>query len=322
MSQLSDVPGISVGHAHDSEKITGCTVILTGEEGAVAGVDVRGGAPGSRENKLLDPEKRVERVHGIFLTGGSAFGLEAAGGVMDYLREKKIGFPTGVIPVPIVPASVIFDLGVGSPQPPSADMARRACEKCSEGEEKTSGNLGAGYGATVGKIMGGEGMMKGGLGQASTGLKSGVKIGVLVVVNCFGNVIEADSGSVLAGTFDREKGLFIPAVSAMEEIDSTSRQNSNNTTLAVVATDAGLNKAEATKVAGMAQNGLARSISPAHTMFDGDSVYAISTGVRQADISLLGEKAALLVSSAIERAVRSARPLAGIPSHSGLVIDE
>lgn len=319
MNFITDIQGIKVGHASDEEILTGCSVVLTGESGAVAGVDVRGGAPGSRENILLAPEKKVDKVHAILLSGGSAFGLEAAGGVMRYLRKKNIGYRTGVIPVPIVPASVIFDLDVGEPDFPTSELGLEACEKATAKKGKT-GNVGAGYGATVGKIRGRNFAMQGGLTGDSLRLKNGVKIGVMVVVNCFGEVID-EKGEILAGVYNREEKYFIPTINTMEEIDADKNlgKDFKNTTLVVIATDAHLNKSSAKKLAQMGQNGIARAIRPAHSMFDGDTVYALSTGDKNADLNLLGAKSADLVAQTIRSAINEAEMLAGIPASSDII---
>ncbi len=318
MSFITDVPGIKVGHDRDEESLTGCTVILTGKKGAVAGVDVRGGAPGSRENVLLEPEKKVNRVHAILLTGGSAFGLEAAGGVMKFLKNKDIGHNTGVIPVPIVPASVIFDLNIGEPDFPTADMGYAACESASERRVET-GNAGAGYGATVGKIRGKDFSMKGGLSGVAVKLKNGVNIGVLAVVNCMGEIVDR-TGEILAGAYNKEENSFISTVETMEKInvEQNSADSHKNTTLVVIATDARLNKSKAKKLAQMGQNGIARTIRPAHSMLDGDTVYALSTGNKNADLNLLGIRAADLVVEAVHSAIKEAEMLAGIPAHTDI----
>ena len=321
MGFLSDIPGIKVGNVRDERILTGCTVILTGKEGAVTGVDVRGGSPGSRENMLLAPEKQVDRVHAILLSGGSAFGLEAAGGVMNYLKEKNSGYPTGIKPVPIVPASVIFDLGLGEPDFPTAEMGYAACEEAgTKNSHSSSGNVGAGYGATIGKIRGRDYAMKGGLSEAFLQLETGVNMGVLVVVNCFGEIISRN-GEILAGPYDREQEQFISTVNTMEKLDAdrNAAGPGENTTLAVIAVDAGLNKAKARKLAEMGQNGIARAIRPAHSMFDGDTVYALSTGNKKADLSLLGSRAADLVAAAIRSAIQEAEMLAGIPARKDII---
>lgn len=312
MCSITDIPGISVGHAQKEEGITGCTVILTGEEGAVGGVDVRGGAPGSRELALLSPEKLVDRVHGLFLTGGSAFGLDAASGVMEYLREKGIGFPTGIMPVPILPAAVLFDFLIGDPVWPDGEMAYEAA-KSAHGERVEMGSVGAGYGATIGKILGPKTMMKSGLGSSSCTLPDGIKVGALVVVNAFGDVIDPRDGCFIGGLYDRERGLFLDTVKVMEESQTKRDFTLQNTTLGVVATDAQLTKAQAVKLAQMGQSGLTQTLRPAHTMFDGDTVFALATGRREeeVDLSLLGVLAAKVMVEAVLRAIGEATSLGG-----------
>lgn len=312
---ITDVPGISVGHAHDSEAQTGCTVILCGEEGATAGVDVRGAAPGTRETDLLDPSNLVERVHAILLTGGSAFGLDAAGGVMRYLEERDIGFNTAVARVPIVPAAVIFDLAVGNPKVrPDARMGYEACEHA-KADSTEEGRIGAGIGAAVGKITGIANASSGGIGMASVELTGGAIVGVIVVVNAFGDIINPSNGQILAGARAGRHWLDTSrAIASAGDHRSKAKPPAaphpfaviTNTTLAVVATNAKLTKAQARKVASMAQDGFARAIRPAHTMFDGDVVFALSTGNVQSDVTTIGSIAAELTAQAIVRVGQNA----------------
>lgn len=317
MDTITAVPGIKVGHAQDETALTGCTVILTGPEGATAGVDVRGGAPGSREIALLSPEKHVEKVHGILLTGGSAYGLAAADGVMQYLREREIGFETGVIPVPIVPAAVLFDLALGKPNWPDAAMGYQACTAASSGETK-QGNVGAGLGASVGKIMGMQHAMKGGLGSSAVELSNGVIIGAIAAVNCGGDVKDPETNKLIAGAYHQDKSKFFDTMQVMRNRLAKQDFSGENTTLAVVATNAALSKSEAKKVAEMAQNGLAKTLWPAHTTFDGDTVFALSTGEFETDISLVGAQAAEVVAQAILQAVKTADSVADLLSYSDL----
>jgi L-aminopeptidase/D-esterase-like protein len=301
---LTDVRGIEVGHAQDEEALTGCTVILC-RKGAVAGVDVRGSAPGTRETDLLDPINLVQKVHAIVLAGGSAFGLDAATGVMRYLEEQQVGFETGAAKVPIVPAAILYDLDLGhaSVRPDSA-MGYLAASRASSAPP-AEGNVGAGTGASVGKIRGMKYAMKSGMGTWSVNIH-GVIIGALVAVNAIGDVIDPRTGTKIAGlrsssTLDwMKKGRARAA-------------KQSNTVIGVVATNAKLTKAEATKVAQMAQDGLAQSIRPAHTMFDGDTIFALATGERQADISMVGAFAAEVMAEAIVRAVKSAKAAGGLP---------
>ena len=313
MKSIVDVPGIKVGHAQLSRELTGCTVILTGANGATAGVDIRGGAPGSRESALLAPEKAVDKIHGLLLTGGSAFGLDAAAGVMEYLKEKKIGFKTGIMPVPIVPASVIFDLIIGEPAWPDASLAYSACQSASSSEMKR-GNVGAGIGATIGKIKGPNFIMKSGVGTAYYKFTNGVSLGALVVLNAFGDVRCQHTGQIIAGAYDRDNNKFLNTMATLEKSKTNKEFDIENTTLVVLATDAGLDKTKAKKIAELGQNGLARSLSPVHTMLDGDTVYAVSTGDKEIDLSLLGNKATEIISEAILDSIHSAEMIAGVPS--------
>jgi len=306
---ITDVSGISVGHAHDIEARTGCTVVLCGKEGATAGVDVRGAAPGTRETDLLDPSNLVERVHAILLTGGSAFGLDAAGGVMRYLEERSIGFDAMVARVPIVPAAVIFDLAVGdSKVRPDSRMGYEACENASSAIVE-EGQVGAGAGAMVGKITGIANASPGGIGTASMKTGTGATVGVIVVVNAYGDVIVPSNGQILAGARGSRGWIDTARVIASIAPTYPERRASSvieNTTLAVVATDAKLTKAQARKVASMAHDGFARAIRPVHTMFDGDVIFALSTGEVHTDVTVIGTVAAELIAQAIVRVGRGA----------------
>ncbi|MBI2972547.1 MAG: P1 family peptidase [Armatimonadetes bacterium] len=310
MPQITDVHGITVGHATDLGAATGCTVIVC-EQGAVAGVDVRGSAPGTRETDLLRPMNLVERVHAVLLTGGSAFGLAAADGVMRFLEERGIGFETGVAKVPIVPAAVIFDLAVGNAKVrPGPEMGHAAARAAIRNVEE--GSVGVGAGATVGKLLGPSSAMKGGVGTWSVRLPRGVIVGALVVVNAFGDVLDNDTGAILAGARDPGSGRFLNMAEmllTMEEMPGFPR----NSTLGVVATNATLTKEAANKLAQMAHDGLARVISPAHTMFDGDVIFALSLGEAKANLLSLGVAAERAVAEAVKRAVRLAKGLGGIP---------
>ena len=302
MSSICDVPGIQVGHAHNESARTGCTVILPTQE-VVAGVDVRGSAPGTREVDLLQPVRLVQRIHAILLTGGSAFGLGAANGVQSFLEERDIGFDTGVAKVPIVPTAVIFDLAVGDPGTrPDADMGYEACKSATFYESR-EGLVGVGCGATVGKAAGQQYASWGGVGTCSHTLANGVVVGVLTVVNAFGEVIDDTTGEILAGVKNPDGVGFIDSLSIMKQRGLTSFSGTN-TTLCVVATNAALSRETATKLAQMAQDGLARVIRPSHTMYDGDIVFALSTGDKANDINLLGAVASNLVAESIKRAVR------------------
>jgi len=317
---ITDVPGIAVGHAQDLAAITGCTVVLC-EKGAVGGVDQRGGAPGTRETDLLRPMHLVERAHAVLLTGGSAFGLDAASGVMAYLEERKVGFNVGVTHVPIVPAAVLFDLGIGDPHVrPDAAMGRAACESASS-EPPAQGCVGVGTGACVGSIYGPGFQMKGGVGTASVNLGGGLIVGALVAANAFGDVFDPDTGQIIAGARKPPKGKQLAGtLTAMRSLLGRTAMGlaARNTVIGVVATNAALTKEGANKVAQMAQNGLARVVRPAHTMFDGDTLFALSTGKKRADVSLIGAYAAEVVAQAILNGIRAATSLGGRPSISDL----
>ena len=301
---LTDVQGIEVGHAQDDEGLTGCTVILC-RKGAIAGVDIRGGAPGTRETDLLNPINLVQKVHAIVLAGGSAFGLEAATGVMRYLEEKKIGYKLREARVPIVPAAILYDLSVGraSARPDSA-MGYLAASRASSAPP-AEGNIGAGTGASVGKIRGMKYAMKAGLGTWGVDL-DGVIVGALVAVNAVGDVIDPRSGIRIAG-------LRSGATLNWMKKGQTHSAVKSNTVIGVVATNARLTKTQATKVAQMAQDGLAQAIRPAHTMFDGDTIFAVATGEKKADVSTIGAFAAEVMAEAIVRAVKMAKPAGGLP---------
>jgi len=317
---ITDIPGIEVGYSQDEEALTGCTVILC-RKGAVAGVDVRGSAPGTRETDLLDPVNLVEKVHAVVLAGGSAFGLEAASGVMRYLVEQNIGFDTGAGKVPIVPAAILFDLNLGRGDlHPDAEMGYRAASAASS-DAPAEGNVGAGAGASVGKIFGLESAMKAGIGTASMNV-GGLVVGTIMAVNSFGDVIDPHTGQIVAGARSAnqgtlklgQEGYFADTL----EIMKTGRTilgfaTKSNTVIGVVATNARLTKPEATKVAQMAQDGLARTIQPAHTMVDGDAIFALATGKKKADVSTVGAFAAEVVAQAILRGVQKAAPAGGLP---------
>jgi L-aminopeptidase/D-esterase-like protein len=318
---LIDVPGIQVGHAHDEEAITGCTVVLTAA-GAVCGVDVRGGAPGTRETDLLNPVASISEVHSVLLSGGSAFGAAAATGVMDWLLEHDIGYHIQVTRVPLVPAAVILDLAIGrADRWPDARMGYDACANAHTATTVAEGSVGVGMGATVGKIEGIKAAMKGGVGTWAEMLADGTIIGAMAVCNAFGDVYD-EAGNILAGVRDLEQGGFANAMHLMRQ-EKTLRalkrwrrvpnEAISNTTLAVVATDARLTKTEATKMAQMAQDGLSRTIRPVHTPFDGDTVFALSTGQREAPaLAVLGSVAADVLARAIERCVTQATTMGGI----------
>lgn len=309
---LTDVAGLAVGHWTDLESATGCTVILC-PSGATAAVDVRGAAPATRETDLLRPENTVQQAHAVLLTGGSAFGLAAADGVMRYLEERGIGFPTSAGPVPIVPAASLFDLGLGSPtRRPGPSEGYAACLAASGGPVE-QGSIGAGTGATVAHLGGRESRLKGGLGSASRRLRSGITVGAIVAVNAFGDILSTD-GRVLAGS-GRADGTRLRTVANIEDLAERPARLGEQTTLGLVATDADLSRPALLRVAQMAHDGLARAIRPAHTGYDGDCVFALATGRRPAVAStIVGAVAAELLALAVERAILEARSVDGVPT--------
>ncbi|HLA07970.1 MAG TPA: P1 family peptidase [Anaerolineales bacterium] len=320
---ITDVRGIEVGHAQDENALTGCTVILC-RKGAVAGVDVRGGAPGTRETDLLNPVNLVQKVHAVTLAGGSAYGLDAATGVMRYLEEKNIGFNTGAAKVPIVPAAILYDLNIGwADVRPDSVMGYKAAASASS-TTPAEGNIGVGAGASVGKMAGAKQAMKAGVGTASMEIGGGVIVGAIVAVNAFGDVIDPLTGQIIAGLRSGKVGplrvgkkdYFADTLAMMKSplgrgiLGLAMR---SNTVIGVVATNASLTKAQATKVAQMAQDGIARTIRPAHSMLDGDVIFALSTGSKKADVSIIGAFAAEVITEAILRAVKKAKSAGGLP---------
>jgi L-aminopeptidase/D-esterase-like protein len=320
---ITDIPGIEVGQAQDDEALTGCTVILC-RKGAVGGVDVRGSAPGTRETDLLNPINLVDKVHAVVLAGGSAFGLDAASGVMKYLAEQKIGYGVGARRVPIVPAAILFDLGLGKPdRHPDPEMGYAAVSAAQTGAV-AEGNVGAGTGASVGKIFGMAGAMKSGLGTARIEIGGGVVVGAIVAVNAFGDVLDPATSQIIAGARPAKLGpvklggsdSFADTLKVMQTLAGRTVLNlatGGNTVIAVVATNARFDKAQATKVAQMAHDGLARAVRPAHTMLDGDTIFALATGQKKADVSTVGAYAAEVLAQAIVRAVQAAKPAGGLP---------
>jgi len=314
---ITDVPGLWVGHAEDTEAVTGCTVILC-PEGAVGGVDQRGGAPGTRQVDALYPMHLVQKAHAVVLSGGSAFGLDAASGAVRWLEERGIGFDVRVAKVPIVPSAILFDLGIGRADVrPDAAMGYQACVNAAQ-DRPREGNAGAGLGCTVGKILGPEGGMKGGLGTASIDLGAGVVVGAIVAVNAFGDVIDPQTGQILAGA-RLPDGSFADALAVMKArvgqptLRFARPAEEGHTVIGVVATNAGLNKEEVNKVAQMAHDGLARAIRPAHTMLDGDTLFAFATGTATApaDVNIIGAFAAEVLTQAIVSGVRAAQTIGG-----------
>jgi L-aminopeptidase/D-esterase-like protein len=312
---ITDVAGITVGHATDLAHLTGCTAVVCGE-GATGGVAVMGGAPGTRETDLLRPENLVQQVHAILLCGGSAFGLAAADGATRYLEACGVGFATPSGRVPVVPAAVLYDLGVGSAHVrPDAAMGEAACRSARPGPVE-EGCVGAGTGATVGKLFGLRGAMKGGVGTWSTRAALGITVGALVVTNAFGDVLDIRTGKILAGARDPDRGGFVGTAEYLR-VHGLARGFPTHTTLGVVATDAALTKAQATRLAILAHAGLARAVCPSHTSLDGDTFFVVSKGDRTADWLALEAAVPETVAEAVMRSVRTARTLGGIPGLAG-----
>ncbi len=324
---LTAVEGVKVGHHTLDQRPTGCTVILT-EGGAVGGVDVRGGAPGTRETDLLDPLGTVQEVHAVVLSGGSAFGLDAATGVVKYLEEKGVGYPVGPVKVPIVAGAILFDLFTGGKPEirPGADCGFKAAAAATA-DPVAEGNVGAGAGATVGKLGGPGRAMKSGLGSAQVTLPDGLTVAALVAVNAVGDVIDPATGEVVAGVRTEDgKGLADARKlvrSGVLNRPATDRGEPTNTTIGVVATNARLTKVQATKVAQMAHDGFARAIDPIHTPWDGDTVFVLATGTLDGEVNLttVGALAADVMAEAIVRAARAATSLPGLPAASDLTAD-
>lgn len=315
MKGLTEIAGIRVGHVSDFDALTGCTVVLA-EAGATGGVDVGGSASGSEELLTLDPGHTADRVHAVVLAGGSAFGLEAASGVRRYLERKGVGFDTGAARVPIVPCAILYDLAIGKPNVrPTREMGEAAAAAATA-DAVEEGAVGAGTGATVGKLFGMRQAMKGGIGSAAIALEgnyAAVKVAALAAVNAFGDVIDPRTGGIVAGA--RRAPDSREFADTARELKRGRRGGfwRRNTTLVVVATNAKLTKVEARKLAQLAGLGLARSINPVNTMFDGDIVFALSLGNEQADINALGVAAAETVAQSVLRAVRLAPSLGGVP---------
>lgn len=317
---ITAVSGISVGHHTLTERPTGCTVILVDGEGAVGGVAQRGGAPGTRETDLLDPQSMVDKVNAIVLSGGSAYGLDAAQGVMRYLEERKIGWKVGAAGVvPIVPAAILFDLGFGGDSKirPTADCGYKAATSATAGTV-AEGNIGAGAGATVGKMGGAGRAMKGGIGTASVTLPNGLTVAAIAAVNAVGDIVDPATGQVVAGvrTADGTALADVRTLLMNGALDSgASPRPGGNTTIAVVATNARMSKSDVNRVALMADDGLARAIRPSHTTGDGDTVFALATGQwGPASSTTVGALAAEVLAEAIVRAVVQAKALGGLPA--------
>jgi L-aminopeptidase/D-esterase-like protein len=308
---LTDIPGIKVGHATHIEGATGCTVVIC-PSGTVGGVDVRGGGPGTRETDLLHPTRHVEHISAVLLSGGSAFGLAAADGVMRYLEEHDIGYKTipGFV-IPIVPTAIVFDLMIGQRGiRPDAEMGYAACEAATS-EPVQQGNVGAGTGCTVGKMRGPEFATKSGIGSASMAIDDNLIVAALVAVNAVGDVID-EQGQIMAGLREPPDGNRFSSTMEVIKKMTTPAVAHENTVIGVVATNAQLSKAHVNKVAQMSHDGIARAVNPAHTMMDGDTIFALATGEISANVNVVGAYAAHVTASAIRNAIRAATSLAGV----------
>lgn len=315
---FNKIEGIKVGNAQNINGPTGCTVVIC-EEGASAGVDVRGGSPGTRETDLLNPVNLVDKIHAVVLSGGSAFGLDAASGAMQYLEERNIGFDVSVTKVPIVCSAVLFDLVIGDHKiRPDKKMGYEACVNA-ELNQCNEGNIGAGTGATVGKILGPEYAMKGGLGCYALQVGD-LQVGAVIAVNCLGDVIDPSTGKVIAGVLDKDKKSFAGTEKIM--IDNYAEKKnlfSGNTTIGVVVTNAKFSKSEMNKIASMAHNGYGRAMRPAHSIFDGDTIFTMATGKVEADINVVGLLAARVVEQAVIRAVKNAEGIFGYKAYKDMI---
>lgn len=311
---IKDFRNIQIGQAENVQAGTGCTVFLLGREGASVGLDVRGGGPASRESELLKPLATAQVIHAILLAGGSAFGLDAAGGVMRYLEERGIGVDVGVTRVPLVCQSDLFDLTVADAHTrPDAAMSYEACVNAETGNYR-DGNHGAGTGATVGKLLGMEHCMKSGIGSYAVQVGN-LQVGAVVAVNAVGDVYDYENGRKIAGLLAADGKTFLDSeLAALQAIEAQAEKFVGNTTLGVILTNARLDKAHLCKIAGMAHDGYARAIRPVHTSMDGDSIYAVSLGDVPADMDVVGTLAARVMAKAIVRAVQAAEPAYGLPS--------
>lgn len=315
--RITDIEGIRIGQAEDAEAGSGCTVVIC-EKGASSGLDIRGGGPASREAGLLDPLADAKVIHAVVLSGGSAFGLDAAGGVLGYLEEHGIGFDVGVTRVPLVCQSALFDLTVGDLRVrPDRDMGYRACVASEQGNYR-DGNFGAGTGATVGKFRGMDYCMKSGMGSYAVQVGD-LKIGAIVAVNALGDIFDPHTGAQVAGLLNEDRTGFLSSAELMcAKADVVENRFVENTTLGIIITNAYFDKAGMTKIAGMTHNGYARCINPVHTSADGDTIYAMSTGQVSADLDVVGTLAADVMSEAILCAINSAESAYGFPARKDL----
>ena len=316
--RFCDIEDIKLGHCHNEIGGTGCSVVIC-EKGATGGVDVRGGSPGTRETDLLNPSEMVDKINAVMLSGGSAFGLDASSGVMEYLENKNIGFDVTVTKVPIVCQAVLFDLPFGDYKVrPNKAMGFEACQNSEIYNDDINGNIGAGFGATVGKFLGLDYAMKGGLGTYA--IQAGdLKVGAIVAVNCLGDVIDPSNSNIIAGAYDREKNYFLNTENLIiNSIENPKNPFKGNTTIGIIVTNADFDKAKATKVDSMAHNGYARTMRPAHTLFDGDTIFTMCTNKVNADVTTVGMIAAQVMEKAVLRGVKSAKGMFNVPSYSDI----
>ena len=316
---ITDVPGIRVGHATNQEAMTGCTVVLCPPQGAVGGVDQRGGAPGTRETDLLRPMHLVQRIHAVLLSGGSAFGLDAASGVVRWLEKRGIGYDTGVARVPIVPGAVIFDLNLGRADVrPDATMGYAACDAATDGPV-TEGSVGIGTGCKVGAVFGAARSTKAGVGTASIDLGGGLVVGAIVAVNAFGDVRDPSTGKILAGArIANDSMAFADTRELMRRGVPRPASAFQSTTIGVIVTNAKLDKQGASLVAKMASLGMLKTVSPGHTLYDGDIVFSLSSGQIEVDYQTVGLMAEEVLAQAIVRGITKAEAVKGIPSYLSL----
>ncbi|MGN2337410.1 P1 family peptidase [Clostridium cagae] len=317
--RFCDIDGIKLGHAENKEGGTGCSVVIC-KNGATGGVDVRGGSPGTRETDLLNPMEMVDKIHAVVLSGGSAFGLDASSGVMEYLENKNIGFDVTVAKVPIVCQAILFDLAFGNPKVrPNKFMGIKACLNSEEYYDDINGNIGAGFGATVGKFLGPDFSMKGGLGTYAVKVGD-LEVGAIVAVNCLGDVVDPQNLNIISGAYDRKNNNFLNTENLiLSNLKNPINPFKGNTTIGIIATNANFTKAEANKVASMAHNGYARTMYPAHTMFDGDTIFTMATNKVNSDVTTVGMLATRVMEKAILRGVKSAKSLFGVPSFRDII---
>ncbi|MBE6070604.1 MAG: P1 family peptidase [Clostridium butyricum] len=316
--KFCDIEDIKLGHSQDEVGGTGCSVVIC-EKGATGGVDVRGGSPGTRETDLLNPMEMVDKIHAVVLSGGSAFGLDASSGVMEYLEKRNVGFDVTVAKVPIVCQAVLFDLPFGDPKiRPNKTMGIKACKHSEEYSDDINGNIGAGFGATIGKFLGIDYAMKGGLGTYAVQIGD-LKVGAIVAVNCLGDIVDPSNLNIIAGAYDREKNNFLNTEQLIiNSIDNPKNPFKGNTTIGIIVTNADFDKAQANKIASMAHNGYARTMRPAHTMFDGDTIFTMCTNKVKSDVTTVGMIAAQVMENAVLRGIKSARGMFNIPSYSDI----